>query len=949
MNLLDKSIKILITIFVLFLPLTNRDLFSFGIDFLIPVRIVFLILLVCIAFKAIIFWKKCGLSVLKKYLKTQAKDRLLILLSILWLVRVVSFVNSKNISASLNLIAFYTSMIVLYVLLKYIFSKDAKFSFFLFKTYLLSIIFSVFYALVQILSNLLLGVTLPGLLVGGNYYRVPGPFYDANHLPAFLITGIPSFVARGFYHNALWKKIILYASALTCAIVLFLTFSRSGFIGFGVSIIVALFLIIRYRYWAKLLIPLALVGFLILIVFLSDRTSHSLVDRMFSVFNQAERSTAAHTILLQGEIDLYLKNPILGVGYGSFSEHFRDSYYGQEHLKIDPTRDIRLPPHSIWLEVLTETGTIGFIVYCAIMFTILRKLLGAINRALNKQWRIYFIALFASVVGILSSGFFYSYNLELFWFFLFYSYLLAANYHRFTSNSGDADLNESEYVNWTEVLIPVTVMIVSFLVIFGGLGSNALIEFDEGIYGLIAKNMSSTGDYLVATVRSNTPWFEKPPLYMWLTAPMIKLFGVDAFSVKFWSAMFSVSTVLATYFLAKLLTRSRYLGVLASLVLLTTFHFLRYSRMGMLDVTVTFFMTLSVLLLLLARRRAIFWLLAGLSLGLGFMTKDFVSLLILPVLGLILFSYRKDYVFRKSWLFLVGFALVSAPWHIYTYQRFGFDFLNSYVGYHIISRFSSDIEGKTGPLLVYVDVLKNSLRIWFPILGLSLIFFITRFLGLRKLGLKKLNDYLSRLGFNRSPDFKVLGILFVWALSILVPLSLSRTKLIWYIVPVYPVLAVIISIFFADLSGMIFSQARRFNLKMKTEQLKFVIYTIILLSLSIISFIYLYMKWNLVDGRDFNGDMVKLIYIKQQIEPSGKIPLAFVDVGEAVPRFYAEGTVEIWPPEMLRSLGLIERTRYLIAKRDFAYKVMSTYTEENPLRIEASLGDFILMKRQGPE
>src|SRR3990167_10368788 len=239
MNLLDKSIKILITIFVLFLPLTNRDLFSFGIDFLIPVRIVFLILLVCIAFKAIIFWKKCGLSVLKKYLKTQAKDRLLILLSILWLVRVVSFVNSKNISASLNLIAFYTSMIVLYVLLKYIFSKDAKFSFFLFKTYLLSIIFSVFYALVQILSNLLLGVTLPGLLIGGNYYRVPGPFYDTNHLPAFLVTGIPSFVVLAWYANNNWKKTLFYLMAFLSSLVLLLTFSRSGIIALGMVVAVA--------------------------------------------------------------------------------------------------------------------------------------------------------------------------------------------------------------------------------------------------------------------------------------------------------------------------------------------------------------------------------------------------------------------------------------------------------------------------------------------------------------------------------------------------------------------------------------------------------------------------------------------------------------------------------------------------------------------------------------
>lgn len=966
MTKIDKIINFCLVLFVLTIPLTNRDIFSFGPEFLIPVRSSFLLLITFTIIKVYRNIRHNPVAEVKAYITEQKKDKIVVLLGLLWLVRVASIVNSLNLVASFSLLFFYTSMILLYLILKQVFSTNMSFALRLMKLYFLVVALSALYALSQVLLNMFFGITLPGLLVGGNYYRVPGPFYDANHLPPFLVTGIPSFVALGWYFDKDWKRVLMFTLATVCSYVLFLTFSRSGYLAFAVSIFISMVLLGYYRYWRKLLLPILLVVFLSVIVLVSDFTSHSILKRFYSVSNTAEKSTIAHALLLQGEIDLFLKNPMLGVGYGSFSEHFRASKYGIEHLKIDPTENIRLPAHSIWFEVLAETGLFGIVLYVLLMSHIVKNVMSAVTNAANKEWRVYFIAILASCVGALFGGVFYSYNLEFFWFFLFSSVLLTRYYKDLKLRVNSIELRESEKVNWVEILIPSFLVLIGAIVIFYRLGVTTLIDFDEAIYASIAKRMAFTGNYLIPyfnDFNSAIPWLEKPPLYMWLSAILVKLMGIDSFPVRFWSAFFGVGGVLICY----LITRrwfSKFSAFCASLVLLTTFHYLRYSKMAMTDITLTFFMCLSLYLVLIgnSKKRAF---LAGLALGLAFMTKGVVSLLALPPIVLLailrdsgevkesLPTLLRRYVksLDRIWLiikpkinvnkiliFTLGFGLMVLPWHLYIYSKFGKEFVESYFGYHVAARFSSDLEGKTEPFFTYVAVIRNSLRIWFPLLPLA--------------GVYSLYILLKK-SFTYSHKHLLLV---VWALAIFIPLSAAHSKLIWYIVPIYPVIAIIIGVFIDNSMSLLYQKIFNnlhskkilvFGLIDKDRPAK-IAYFFASLVLIAASFTYLIVNWKLVEGEDFNRSVFELTRYKEQIEPTGKFPIAYMGVvGHGFARFYPDGRYEVWPSNLVEGVLAQAKTRYLVVEKNNALDHYRRLNKIYPMSIVGISGNMLLIKTSG--
>ena len=163
-------------------------------------------------------------------------------------------------------------------------------------------------------------------------------------------------------------------------------------------------------------------------------------------------------------------------------------------------------------------------------------------------------------------------------------------------------------------------------VFFFQLGKNSLIEFDEGIYALVARRMAESGDLLNLTWREDVPWFDKGPFYFWLTAPLLKVFGFEALPVRFWSAFLGLLTVAGVFLIGKKLMDD-YAGVLAAVVLSSTIGFVYYARLGMLDVPNAFFNTMSVLFLIYSRENRKFLYLAAAVLGLGFLNRGFLVML----------------------------------------------------------------------------------------------------------------------------------------------------------------------------------------------------------------------------------------------------------------------------------------------------------------------------------
>ena len=67
------------------------------------------------------------------------------------------------------------------------------------------------------------------------------------------------------------------------------------------------------------------------------------------------------------------------------------------------------------------------------------------------------------------------------------------------------------------------------------LGHKPLTNWDEGIYAEISREMLSLG--VIVPHWNYQPWFEKPPLMLWITALFFKLFGIHEFWARAGSAL----------------------------------------------------------------------------------------------------------------------------------------------------------------------------------------------------------------------------------------------------------------------------------------------------------------------------------------------------------------------------------------------------------------------------
>jgi len=407
-----KDIRWPFYLLVLALPLDNRIVFTLGIDRLLPVRVI-LLALITVSYKRII-----------RGLRDIREDKIGLVLLVLWLVRAVSLVRTQNLWASLGLLAFYSVVVGFYFVFKSVLSERGReFVLKILRLYLLVGVATGFVSIIQYIFYKFFGIVLPA--VWPTEYqpvRIGSTFWDINHYGAYLLTIIPPLMAW-----ALCRRRVCWAGVAFGLLVLGMTLSRSSWIAFAFSAFLMLALLLFKRHFAEAknlsaFLGLAAVVILLGVVFFDLPVA----DRLYTFFDiQNNDAIQAHILILKGGFEVFKKFPILGGGYGGFNEHFRQTSVAAAYLKKDPVGEVRLPAHSIWMETLSETGIVGFGLYLTLMVLVLKAIWGAILRAESRFLGVLSIATFSSLVGLLLSGVFYSYNLEFFWFFIFLSALIA--------------------------------------------------------------------------------------------------------------------------------------------------------------------------------------------------------------------------------------------------------------------------------------------------------------------------------------------------------------------------------------------------------------------------------------------------------------------------------------------------------------------------------------------
>lgn len=311
---------------------------------------------------------------------------------------------------------------------------------------------------------------------------------------------------------------------------------------------------------------------------------------------------------------------------------------------------------------------------------------------------------------------------------------------------------------------------VAGILMFTLLDAHPLLDPDEPVYAETAREMLQFQDFISPRIYGDF-WYDKPPLYYWLVAAACKVFGFGEFAARFPSAFLAVSGAVLVYLAGRKLFTER-AGLLAALVLTTSLEYFYLGNAAVTDMTLNFFMT-AALLAFLHRK---YYLLYGCT-ALAVVTKGPVALFFSGVI-ISLYLLVTDSLHRIKTMKVVSgsilFALIALPWYGAMYFLHGMAFIDTFLGFHNVTRFLQPEHASGAIWYYYIPVLILGFFPWSA-------FLVQAFWA----GVKETGKYRDTCVF-----------LVIWASVVFLFFSLSQTKLVSYILPMYPPLALLTGYYF---------------------------------------------------------------------------------------------------------------------------------------------------------
>ncbi|MCW3461848.1 ArnT family glycosyltransferase [Chitinophaga nivalis] len=311
------------------------------------------------------------------------------------------------------------------------------------------------------------------------------------------------------------------------------------------------------------------------------------------------------------------------------------------------------------------------------------------------------------------------------------------------------------------------IALVAALLFIPFLGAVHLFDWDEINFAEAAREMIVSHNYSQVQIDFK-PFWEKPPLFIWMQAGSMLLFGVNEFAARFPNAIIGILTLLSLYGIGKKLSDDK-LGLWWALVYAGSWlpHF--YFKSGIIDPAFNLFIFGAVYFAYRIAfsnqpmRMAIF---SGTSLGLAVLTKGPVAILVALLTLLIYWIWNKGKTaIRPAHLGLIALfaSLTTLLWFGYEIALHGWWFVNEFIIYQIRLLTTADA-GHGGPFFYHWIVLLIGC---FP----ASTFLFTAFEGRKK-------SIYQTPPAPEIKDFKVWMWVLFWVVLIL--FSLVKTKIVHY-------------------------------------------------------------------------------------------------------------------------------------------------------------------------
>jgi 4-amino-4-deoxy-L-arabinose transferase-like glycosyltransferase len=333
------------------------------------------------------------------------------------------------------------------------------------------------------------------------------------------------------------------------------------------------------------------------------------------------------------------------------------------------------------------------------------------------------------------------------------------------------DLDRDKTAPWyaTKAFAIRAVVLLGILVFFFNLGSYGLWEPDEARYAEIAREMLQLRDFVVPHL-NYVPYVEKPPLLYWLTAFFFTVLGLNEFAARLVPALSALGGLVATFFFARKCFGRRH-AILAGAILATAPLYAVMAQVLTTDMLLTALVTVASFALFFHYREGGRWCwLAYVAMGFATLTKGPVGIAI-PVFAMFVFlAWQRELAGAIRRFHVVAGALltvaIAAPWFVAVSMAEP-GFLSFYFIGEYVRRVFQPSYSHAGPIYFYVPVLIGGLLPW----SLTMPFFKWRH-------------------WEPNPARRFCVIL---AAVIFGAFSLASAKLIPYVLPAFPPLAVLVA------------------------------------------------------------------------------------------------------------------------------------------------------------
>lgn len=361
-------------------------------------------------------------------------------------------------------------------------------------------------------------------------------------------------------------------------------------------------------------------------------------------------------------------------------------------------------------------------------------------------------------------------------------------------------------------------MLIGWLGYGWNLGNIGLVDETEPLFAEASRQMYVTGDWITPFFNGETR-FDKPALIYWCQAIAYSIIGVNEWAVRLPSALAAMTVISLVFYTVQWYlaqqdvveqverpTRRYLTAAIASAMIALNPEMIVWGRTGVSDMLLTGCIASALLCFFLGyadQKRngetstprpiaySLFpnkWYLACYILIAGaILTKGPVGIVLpgLIILAFLLYIGKLREVGREMRPLMGSLIVValSVPWYVLVIWRNGWNYINSFFGYHNIERFTEVVNGHSAPWYFYFIVVLLGFAPYSVYLPAAL---------------AKLKFWQISLWRNQE-RFQQLGLFAaIWFFGVFGFFTIAVTKLPSYVLPLMPAAAILVALLWSD-------------------------------------------------------------------------------------------------------------------------------------------------------